>query len=219
MIEDFFTTLVGSHIWRMDTASSDRDMFRVYVASTEGILRGTANTKSEFVQEVEGEDLAVHEVGKVVEQLLKGNVNFLIGVISPMLLSEHESADSFLYELQCIVRRTISKNCYKSIHGLGKHNYIKYLESGKDDSERRCNKICRVLAFGHNLLLTGNFEFTPFTGGTPEAVVEWLGLLDDAYKNSPLPEVPDEGPFRDWLYQVRRYEERFAIKSGGSPHD
>jgi len=207
MIEDLFTTLVGSHLWHMNDEDSDRDLFRVYVASTEGILRGTVDTKSKFVQEGDDVDIAVHEVGTVVSQLLKGNVNFLIGVMSPILVSEHKCVDSFLYDLQAIVRRTISKNCYRSIRGLGKHNYIKYIVSGKDDSERRCNKICRVLAFGHNLLLTGDFGFTPFTCGTPENVVELLGLLDDAYWFSSLPEKPEEEFFRDWLYQVRKYEE------------
>lgn len=72
MIDNLFTTEIGSTIWQMRHPKSDTDLFRVYVASTEEILKGTANTRSKFTQK-DNTDIALHEIGKVVDQLLKGN--------------------------------------------------------------------------------------------------------------------------------------------------
>lgn len=203
MIDNFFTTEVGSTIWQMRHAGSDTDLFRVYVASTEEILKGTANTRSKFIQENDI-DIALHELGKVTEQLLKGNLNFLVGVMSPIVVEAHNPL--MLHELRGIVIDNISKNCYHSIHGLAVHNYKKYIESGKDNSERRCNKILRVLQFGMTLLNTGKFEFKPFSGGVDYEIEEWIEILDDAYKSSTLPEKPNESAYRAWLYKIRLYE-------------
>lgn len=206
MINNFFTTTVGSDIWSMRHAKSDTDLFRVYIASTEEIVKGIANTRSKFTQK-DNVDIALHEIGKVVEQLLKGNLNFLVGVMSPLTVSVAEPPlTAFYLELQDIVRNNISKNCYHSIHGLAIHNYKKYIERGKDDSERRCNKILRVLEFGKTLLDTGKFEFKSFSGGVPDDIEVWVGWLNEAYRYSLLPEKPDEEVYRNWLYEVRLYE-------------
>ena len=215
MINNFFTTTIGSDIWGMRHAKSDTDLFRVYVASTEEILKGTWNMKSKFTQK-DNIDIALHELGKVVEQLLKGNFNFLVGTMSPIVVGAHNPL--FLHELREMVRENISKNCYHSIHGLAVHNYKKYIVSGKDDSERRCNKILRVLQFGKDVLDTQphvingrivfntKFAFKPFSGGVPDDIEAWIYQLDEAYKYSQLPEKPDEEVYRDWLYKIRLYE-------------
>jgi len=201
MIEKLFVTEVGSSMWGMQRPDSDTDLFQVYVASTKDILRGTADVRSKFIQ-VDNQDIAVHEVGKVVEQLIKGNFNFLVGVMSPVVVESNE----FHRELVDIVKNNVAKNCYHSIRGLAVHNYKKYIESEKDPSERRCNKIIRVLKFGVNLLRTREFVFKPIVGGTPEEVLRWLSELDLVYTTSRLPDRPDEGEFREWLYKVRLYD-------------
>lgn len=210
MIDNLFTTEIGSTIWQMRHPKSDTDLFRVYVASTEEILKGTANTKSKFTQK-DNTDIALHEIGKVVEQLLKGNFNFLVGVMSPLTVSVARSPlTEFYLNLQNIVKENVSKNCYHSIHGLAVHNYKKHIYSGKDDSKRRCNKILRVLQFGKTLLDTGKFKFEQFKYGTPEKIIEWMDWLNEAYKYSQLPEKPDETFYRAWLYNLRLYDLRFS---------
>lgn len=193
-----FVTKIGSHVWGMNTKKSDTDLFQVYVVPTKDILRGKANTKSKFIHGY-NTDLAVHEVGTVVEQLLKGNLNFIIGVMSPLIVKtskEHQ-------ELREIVSRNLAKNCYHSIRGMAMHNYKKYVESGKDRSEERCNKILRVLKFGVELLETGKIKFKSITSGTPNAILGWLNALDGAYNSSSLPEKPNEEEYREWLLKVR----------------
>jgi len=203
MIDNFFTTIFGSDIWGMRHSKSDIDLFRVYVATTEEVLKGTANIRSKFIEEGDT-DIALHEIGKVIEQLLKGNMNFIIGVMSPIVVESYNPV--LLHELRDIVRENISKNCYHSIHGMAMHNYKKYVESGFDKSERRCNKILRVLKFGQRLLREGKVVFEPVVGGTSKMIEEELKNLEVAYKNSELPEKPNEEPFREWLYNLRLYE-------------
>ena len=215
MIENLFTTVVGSHLWSMEHTNSDMDLFRVYVASTKDILKGTANLRSTFAQE-NNVDIHRHEVGKVINELLKGNLNFLIGVMSTKVNAcyafEEITRDELcgyavempFYDLQNIVKENISKNCYHSIHGLAVHNYKKYIESNLDNTEHRRAKILRVLSFGTTLLYTGKFEFAPKTGkGGAEVITRWINGLDEAYKSSTLPEKPNEEPYREWLYDIR----------------
>ena len=193
-----FSTIIGSHVWNMNTAMSDTDIFEAYVASTEDILRGTANTKSKFIQK-DGVDTAQHEIGKIVNQLLKGNFNFIVGVMSPIV----EKNSMELYQLSCIVEKTISKNCYGSIHGMAQHNFKKYIVSGKDTSERRCNKILRGLKFGMRIMDGRGIKFEKVENGTEEDIGKAILMLDESFNNSKLSDKPDEEPFRDWLYQVR----------------
>lgn len=199
-------TVIGSHIWNMATPDSDLDLFRIYAEPTTAILNGTATKKSKFIQE-NGTDIAVHEVEKVVEQLLKGNMNFLIGVLSPLVVLD----TGYLEELRKITLQNLSKNCFHSIYGMAKANYKKYIESGADTSEKRCNKICRFLVWGINILRHNKVSFKPFEGGTPEKVLELLEELKHAYEESQLPEKPQEEPFREWLLNLRKdilhYEE------------
>lgn len=198
-----FSTIIGSHVWNMNTEMSDTDIFEAYIAPTEDILKGIANTKSKFLQK-DRVDITQHEIGKIVNQLLKGNVNFIIGVMSPII--EKDSLE--LYQLKHIVKETISKNCYGSIHGMAQHNFGKYIVSGKDTSERRCNKILRVLRFGKRILNGEGIAFEKVENGTRKKIEEAMIVLDEAFDNSLLPDKPDEKPFRDWLYQVRLDEWR-----------
>lgn len=193
-----FRTKIGSHVWGMNHKGSDTDVFEAYVAPTEDILKGVADIKSKFIQK-DGVDIARHEVGKIVDQLLKGNINFIIGVKSPII--ERDSLE--LFQLSRIVKETIAKNCYYSIHGLAVHNYKKYIESGTDPSERRCNKILRVLKFGQRILDGEGIAFKKVEKGTPDKIEEGIWILDRAFKTSSLPNKPTEAPFRDWLYMVR----------------
>ena len=77
-------TTVGSHVWNMNHKGSDIDLFQIYVEPTRDILDGTAKKRSYFKQIGEKDD-AIHEVEKVVTLLLAGNINFIIGVLSPLV--------------------------------------------------------------------------------------------------------------------------------------
>lgn len=194
-----FSTIIGSHVWDMNTKMSDTDIFEAYVAPTKDILKGIANTKSNSIQQG-GNDIVQHEIGKILDQLLKGNVNFIIGVMSPLSITGRKI---YRQELMDIVATHMAKNCYYSIHDMAQHNHKKYIESEKDTSERRCNKILRVLKFGQRMLMGEGFLFEKVEAGTPEQTTMQIKRLDAALDILTLPEKPYEEPFRDWLYQVR----------------
>lgn len=208
MIENLFTTRIGSHAWGMNHPGSDIDLFRVGVASTKDLLTGTADIRSrhkQFVSQSEIEiDCHIHEVGTLIFQLLKGNVNFVIGVMSPCV-EECEDIVSLL-SLKQITEENVGKSIYPSIKGMANRNYTKYISSGKDASTKKCNTILRMIKFGITYLETGKFKFEKVEGCTHSTIIEGIKNLDEAYLYSELLSVPIEKPFRDWLYGVRLSE-------------
>lgn len=193
--------MVGSHMWGVQHEGSDEDHFLCYLVPTKGILSGELVFPVRFSHFEHGEmrDTSAHEAQSVVEQLIKGNVNFLWGVMSPIVVKTSDWHE----ELKEIVRRNLAKNCYDSIHGLAVHNYKKYIESGKDASEKRCNTIARTINFGILILTRGEFKFVAVTRATPDIIVKGIEVLDEAHNASELPEKPNEAEYREWLFKLR----------------
>lgn len=190
-------TIVGSHIWKMNHKDSDIDIFQIYVEPTKNILDGTAKKKSYFKQ-IDGADYAIHEAEKVVYMLLDGNINFIVGVLSP---EPNKITREFL-ELKEIVHNNLAKNCFHSIRGMAIHNQMKYEEKGKM-TEKKWNQLIRALDFGIRILSGEGVKFEPVTSGFKELFEAKLLALSTACRTSSLPEKPDEKPFREWLYNLR----------------
>ena len=193
-----FSTVIGSHIWKMNRPDSDWDIFEVYIAPSTEILKGRLYTSSEFKQK-DNVDTAIHEIGKVISQTIKGNLNFLIGIMSPITVE----TSPYHQELKTLVQQNLSKNCFQSIHGMSKGNYLKYIASGKDPSETRCNKVYRVIKYGIHLLRTGTFKFEPTYDTTPSMIEQGLDELKGALERSPLPDTTDPEPFENFLLNLR----------------
>lgn len=191
-------TIVGSTVWSMNTRYSDVDIFRVYAEKPENVLIGKKDYFPGFIQ-VDDKDIATHEAQKAVEELLRGNINFLVGVLSPNVVNALVEFE----ELRIIVKKNLAKNCYSSIHDMAQRNYLKYIISGKDDSTKKCNQIVRFINFGINLLLNHEIDFKPCQNSEPDDILEKISELNWAYEISTLPDKPDEKPFRDWLLKLR----------------
>ena len=208
-------TNVGSHLWKMNHKNSDIDLGLIYITSTSDYLRGIAFTDSKQYKEGE-EDWTVHEIGKVVEMLIKGNVNYVWIVTSPIGLFDTE----YSKELKEIYLNNISANIYHSIIGLAKSNYKKYLVNGnlaegeglsKLDKKRKI--IVRTLKFGINVLNGNGLQYETITEELDNAkVVKYMEELDEAYENTELPEKPPEEPYRDFLENVRRDVDVLGLK-------
>ena len=197
-------TNVGSHMWRMDRPDSDIDVFEAYIVPTRDILRGISRQNSHCSQ-TEKIDTAKHEIGKVVEMLISGNINFVLGVISPIILNDSPE----LQELRDIYRANLSKNIYNSVHGMALHNYKKYFETGKDPSWKKLAQVLRLLRFGERILRYGDIRFEPVSVDeilVPRVIESKIADLERYYDDSPLPKRPDEGPYRDYLEKLRRAE-------------
>lgn len=191
-------TIIGSDVWKMNTRYSDIDTFRVYAEKPENILIGRKDYFPGFVQ-LENTDIATHEAGKVVDELIRGNINYLVGVLSPNVVTSLTEFD----KLREIVRNNLAKNCYSSIHDMAQRNYLKYIVTEKDAGTKKCNQIVRFINFGINLLLNHEIAFDACKNSDPDNVLEKISELNWAYEISTLPESPNEKPYREWLLKLR----------------
>lgn len=193
-----FKTIVGSHVWNMDTYESDIDEFHAYIVPTTDILSGLCRDNSHF--STVGNDISSHEIGKIINHLIKGNINFITGVASDFVLCDRKN---FRFDLFDILQENISQECYNSINGIAVSNYNKYiLRRYEVNNTKRINQILRNLNFGINLLNTGEIKFEKFTG-TVKDIKPMIEELKIAKENSKLPEKSDPLPFRNYLKDLR----------------
>jgi hypothetical protein len=204
-------TNIGSHMWQMNHAKSDIDLGVIYIAPTNKILRGTAYTESKQLK-IEELDVAVHEIGKVVDMLISGNVNFLCIVSSPIIMLE----TPYLRELKNILNTNLSANTYHSIKGLSMKNYKKYLVDGNlaegegiEIFAKKRKIIMRTLNFGIKLLNAEGMVYEPASGNYDnQSILDKIIELDNIYKDTILPEKPDKEIYYDFLEKVRRDYDR-----------
>lgn len=200
-------TNIGSHMWKMQHENSDVDLGMIYVTSTSELLKGIAFTDSKQYK-IEDEDWTVHEVGKVVEMLIKGNVNYVWIVTSPLNVLDTK----YSIKLKEIYESNMSANIYHSIRGLAKKNFKKYLVNGNlaegeglAKIEKKRKIIVRTLKFGINVLNGNGLQYETITEELDNAkVLKYMEELDKAYENTKLQEKPVEEPYRDFLEDVRR---------------
>lgn len=197
-------TVVGSYVWNMQKKGSDIDLFCIYKEDIRNILDGTAKCKSfTTVRKYESKevDMVSHEIGHVVNQLLTGNINFIVGTLSPTIVEDSKE----FQKLREITRNYLAKNCYNSINGLAHRNYEKYVVKSKGDSSKKINQILRALSFGKRILKYNKVEFRS-TYGVKSEIQNAMSLLNEAFEESDLPDKPPEKPFRNWLLKTRLEE-------------
>ena len=197
-MKTLFKTVTGAHIWHMEHEGSDTDVFECYQTPTSELLKGEGGIRSFFEPHKESNrDIARHEIQTVVNQLLKGNLNFVIGVMSPIV----EYTTPVHKELVYLFEKHPPKNVYHSTRGMAVHN-VKLYYKELDNLPKKVNTILRILNFGINYLKTGKVVFEPFTGVRPQ-ITSKLAELDEAYRTSSLEERIPEFRLRNILYNAR----------------
>ena len=111
--------VIGSHAWNMNNENSDLDLFIVDVENTSNILKGIGNARKSKSYTIGKIDIVIHEVEKVVNQLIDGNINYIVGILSPLNIYTNKYFD----ELKEITKNNLAKNCYYSINGWIRGNY------------------------------------------------------------------------------------------------
>jgi len=228
-----FRTIVGSHMWGQHHSESDTDMFECYVVDTRSILLGDRYDRGKKTKGDNWEKDSF-EIGHIIEMLLKGNVNFLWGVMSPKKDLVATNIDPNIWDLRQIVMDNLSRATVHSIRGFATHNlkhwlgievgravnpitgkvrhYIKEMKVarlGPEDKKywKIINTCARTLDFGIILLKNGFLNFqNPRGARTPGDIILLLNELEKAYEESPLPDKPDPIPFEDFLIAIRRRE-------------
>lgn len=209
-----FTTVIGSHMWGMEHPDSDLDYAIIYIADSKDILLGK-HIRGKQVQD-DFVDRTYYELGHFISNLLKGNCNFMWAVMSPIIEYEYKTS---LRELREITSRNLAKNCYNSISGLAKHNIYHFITGERHDKtpkreidresllyKKKLNVIGRTLKFGINLLTWEKCLFEKVNIKNEEELWDLKNKLNEAYKNSTLPEKPDKEPFEKYLVKWRLHK-------------
>jgi hypothetical protein len=204
-----FISCTGSHMWGMNTPESDIDLVIIYIAPTRSLLRGERilPTLRQRITAHRGEiyDTLGWEIGHLINQLIKGNVNAIWYATSSLVVKPCAIQE----ELSAIVRANLSRATYHSLRGMAE-SQIK--SEGKPESDPKIagkgyRTALRTIEFGIRLLSEGKISYSPAIGD-PGAERVWEGMrrLEEAYELSPLPGRPDEEAFRDFLMRLRLEE-------------
>lgn len=204
--QTLFVTEVGSRMWGMATPESDYDHVVVYQVPTRRILEGhrvpeTRPTR-QYVDEAGREmDISYSEIGHLVAQLTKGNVNNLWTVTSPVVVEPSPVLDA----LASLARKTVSRASYHSIMGMAQSQYADSVKrAAVRDPHKSLATAYRTARFGITLFETGRIEYRPVSWTVEDREVQAafrdLAAARDA---SNLPDAPDEAAFRRLLSDLR----------------
>ncbi|HEX7445348.1 MAG TPA: nucleotidyltransferase domain-containing protein [Methanothrix sp.] len=202
-MKTLFISCVGSHMWGMQNEESDIDLVMIYIAPTKRILRGERipPTIRQEIADRGGEvyDKLGWEIGHLINQLIKGNVNAIWFVTSPLVIKP----SPIQKELSALVQANLCRETYRSIKGMAE-SQIKSEEGAAKKKGKGYRTALRTIDFGIGLLKEGRICFAPVLH-TPEfvEVMEEMLRLDEAYESSRLPDLPDEEAFREFLLRLR----------------
>jgi uncharacterized protein len=205
-MKTMFISCVGSHMWGMQSPESDIDLVMIYIAPTRAILRGDriSLTVRQQITTLGGEiyDTLGWEIGHLINQLIKGNVNAIWYATSPLVIKPSNIQE----ELSALVQANLCRQTYHSIKGMAE-SQIKSEEKPAENPKiagKGYRTALRTLNFGIELLSEGRICFAPVlrTPGA-EQVMEKVRRLEEAYAASPLPDRPDENAFREFLLRLR----------------
>ncbi|NTV27626.1 MAG: hypothetical protein HGA93_02955 [Methanothrix sp.] len=210
-MKNLFISCVGSHMWGMQNHESDIDLVMIYIAPTRAILRGESisPTLRQQIAARGGEiyDTLGWEIGHLINQLIKGNVNAIWYVTSPLVIKP----SSIQEELAALVQANLCRETYHSIKGMAE-SQIKS-EEKPGIAGKGYKTALRTMNFGIVLLSEGRICFEPVlqTQGAEE-VMEKMRQLEVAYETSRLPDLPDEDAFRKFLLRLRLEEMKRALR-------
>ena len=209
-----YISCVGSHMWGMENEESDIDLVMIYIIPTRRILRGEkfpATIRQEMAAREGGiYDTLGWEIGHLIDLLIKGNVNAIWYATSPLVVMPSIVQE----ELSALVRANLCRESYHSIKGMAesqiKSETVQTKMTGAGLIKRPgkgYRTALRTINFGIKLLREARISFEPVMHDPlPEEVKKGMGQLDEAYRHSKLPDLPDEDQFRDFLLRQRLKE-------------
>ena len=210
-ITDLWTTEVGSSMWNMfQPGISDHDYCTIRQFPTKLLLSGYKNPGTWPSQIKNNElngvpiDQNYLEVEHLVGQLLKGNINAIWYVMSPIIIKDH----IYLHELREIIMSNPSKLPFHSIRGMALSQKRDEIKRPALTQEKGYRTAIRTLLFGQQLLQDWKFDFNvkelyDIENITLEEVNYHIKQLETTYQDSCLPDNINKYPFRQFLYKVR----------------
>jgi len=209
-----YISCVGSHMWKMENETSDIDLVMIYTVPTRRILRGEkfpATIRQEMVARRGGiYDTLGWEIGHLIDLLIKGNINAIWYATSPLVIMPSALQE----ELSAIVQANLCRESYHSIKGMAESQIesetgqLKLSGAGLAGRPGKGYRTAlRSINFGIELLREARISYEPVMHDpAPEELKEGMNQLDEAYRQSMLPDLPDEDQFRDFLLRQRLKE-------------
>jgi hypothetical protein len=204
-----FISCTGSHMWGMNTPERDIDLVIIYIAPTRSLLRGErilpAVRQRLTAHRGEIYDTLGWEIGHLINQLIRGNVNAIWYATSPLVIRPSAVQE----ELSTLVRANLSRATYRSIRGMAESQIRSEGKPATDPkiAGKGYRTALRTIEFGIRLLSEGRICYSPAAGETgAERVWQGMRRLEEAYESSPLPDRPEEDVFRDFLMRLRLEE-------------
>jgi len=191
-------------MWNMETPDSDHDYMIIYQQSTKEILSGypyyTGKAQHTKISGNKIYDCQFMEIGHLINLLIKGNINAIWIVTSPII--KHDS--KILQTLREIVLHNLSKRSYDSLRGMSISQYNDAIKR-PNTRENKAYKAClRILKFGKYMFDTGNLNYMPVKHLIiKEEIDNAFEQLDLSHRFTQLPNEPDESAFREFLYNIR----------------
>ena len=176
-------TEIGSRCFGDHHEGSDLDLFEVHVDPLREVLFRGPSTSGKHIQ-FGHVDLHSYEISQVVKEIIRGNVNFLIGVLSPVVVFSTEEGSI----LRKVVSANVHKGFYRSIEGIVRSR----LRAG---SEKDIRLARRYISLGLSMLRRGEVRLSACRGNLEE--------LEKAFRSSPLRERADERELIDTVVRIR----------------
>lgn len=218
-VAKLWRVLVGSHAWGLAHEGSDYDYFACYVIDSNDLLSGRNSVGGCHVSSGIGEDgvkwdLQSHELSRWVEGAVSENLNYMIGLFSPLPL---EDPYGLLAELRGLVSAQRTTAIIPSTLGMARSNLKKFDSHMDSGDARRAYKNLRssirsiwfARRFLEGIPSSKLFDYmAPVRDIPDEKLMEnlklYMELLEEDSERSELPSRPDAEPFHDYEYRIRR---------------
>ena|SRR5208282_4003928 len=214
--------LVGSHAFGVSHPGSDYDYFSCYIADSADILSGRVHIGgtnggchvSEGVA-TDGKkfDRQNHELWRWVDGAMNENLNYMIGLFSPLPV---EDRYGFLAELRTLVSKNRTTSIVASTLGMARSNLRKMEMHNTSGDEARAIKnlrtSIRAIWFAERFIEGAQgaelFHNAPYvknipTGGLLSTLKDEVEILEERADRSSLPSHPDAEPFHEFQLRVR----------------
>lgn len=219
-LKDLWETEHGSLMWGMFVpGKSDHDRCHVRQIPTKYILEGhripeTWPQSHHFGLDGVEIDNTYLEIGHLINQLIKGNINNIWYVMTPIIIHDNP----ILQELRKLVKENPSRAPYHSLKGMVISQMKDEIKRPRLSGGKGYRTAARTALFGSKLLSRWEFDFRVPTSIvnleiSREMVETAINALDDAYDNSPFPDKPNEEPFRQFLCEMR-FENIIQMRKG-----
>lgn len=203
----------GSRAYGLNHANSDLDQMGVFIAPTVEVAGLDWNKYSESWTNTspDGDDLTLHEIGKYLKLVLKGNPT----LVELLFMDEYSKLTNtgkyILRYRDAILSEPAIRNSY---YGYAISQLIRVREAGGDFKPKMARHTLRIARQGKELLETGKCtvkvpnpqEYFDLTEMPHHDMVSTLDEAVEAIKTAEtvLPKEADRGTIVDLLRQIRK---------------